>query len=107
MVFEDVRCSFDHGPRLVHDPVVDPLEPVVVPAVDRAHPGLAAEVERVDMADEAEPDLAWDVVGRQARPPLVELIGLDVVVVQPVDDEDRCLDVAEVVVVVRARPRTH
>ena len=44
--------------RLAHDAVVQALQPVVEPAVQRGHPLRAAEVERVDVALLAEPDLA-------------------------------------------------
>ena len=77
MGLPNVRTGFDVDPRLLHDAVLDPKQPVVEPPVDGADPLGPPEVEGLLMAGAGQPQLAWQVALLQGVPQLAELVGLE------------------------------
>jgi hypothetical protein len=95
--------SLDRQPRLLHDPVADPEQPVGEPAVLGAlvgRGGRAARRAGAAVAAVVQPQLARNAAVGEPVPPLGERLRLDVPVVEPVDDEHagpHALDAAQVV----------
>jgi hypothetical protein len=77
---------------------------VVEPAVLGALVRRGADAARPAVTAVVQPDLAWHAVAVQPVPPLREGLGVDVPVVQPVDDEDARPDPVDVVEVVARLP---
>ena len=90
--------------RLVHDAVVDAVELVVEPAVQRVDPHGAARLERVARGRRAAATACAGRCWPSARPTTAHVVHADVVVLEAVGGEDGGLDLARVLVVVAVAP---
>jgi hypothetical protein len=72
--------------------------------VQGVDPDGTALLERIDVTRAQQPQLRAHVVGLQRVPPEADVVHADVVVLEPVDDEDGGLDLVGVLVVVAVTP---